>query len=76
MIYAGFLAVVAALILGLVDLGLDWWLAALLVGLVLGGVGYAVVGRARSAIRRADVLPRQTMDNLREDQEWVKEQIR
>jgi hypothetical protein len=75
-IYAGFLAVVAALILGLVDLGLDWWLAALIVGLVLGGIGYALVGRARSAIRRADILPRRTMDNLREDQEWVKEQIR
>lgn len=74
-IYAGFLALVAALILGLIDVGLDWWLAALLVGLVLGGVGYALVERARSAIRRADILPRKTMDNLREDQEWVKEQI-
>jgi hypothetical protein len=75
-IHAGFLAAVAAIILGLGDLGLSLWLAALLVGLVLAGAGYALVGRARSAIKRADILPRQTIDNLREDQEWVKEQIR
>jgi hypothetical protein len=75
-IHAGLLAAVAAIILGLGDLGLSLWLAALLVGLVLAGAGYALVGRARSAIKRADILPRQTIDNLREDQEWVKEQIR
>lgn len=74
-IHAGFLAVVAAIILGLDDLGLPAWAAALIVGLVLAGVGYAVIGRARSALQRADILPRQTMNNLREDQEWMKEQV-
>lgn len=74
-IHAGFLAFVAAMILGLGDLGLSTWLAALIVGLVLAGVGYALVGRARSAIQQADVLPRKTMENLREDQEWIKEQV-
>lgn len=75
-IHAGFLAVVAAIILGLGDLGLSWWLAALIVGLVLAVIGYALVGRARSTIQRADILPRHTMDSVREDQEWMKEQIR
>ena len=74
-IHAGFLAIVAAIILGLIDLGLDWWLSALIVGLVLAGVGYALVNQARKAIQRADILPRQTIANLREDQEWVREQI-
>jgi hypothetical protein len=74
-IHAGFLAVIAAVIIGLADLGLSWWLAALIVGIVLAGLGYALVQRARSAIQRADILPRHTMDNLREDQEWVKDQI-
>jgi len=75
-LHAAFLALVAAIIIGLADLGLSWWLAALLVGLVLAGVGYALVGRARAAIKRADVLPRHTMEQVREDQEWAKEQIR
>lgn len=74
-LHAGFLAVVAAIIIGLADLGLSWWLAALLVGVVLAGIGYALVGRARAAIKRADLLPRQTMETVREDQEWAKEQI-
>lgn len=74
-LHAGFLAVVAAIIIGLADLGLSWWLAALLVGVVLAGIGYVLVGRARAAIKRADLLPRQTMETVREDQEWAKEQI-
>jgi tetrahydromethanopterin S-methyltransferase subunit C len=74
-IHAGFLALVAAMILGLDDLGLSTWLAALIVGLVLAGIGYALIGRSRSAIQQADVLPRKTMENLREDQEWIKEQV-
>jgi hypothetical protein len=74
-IHAGVLALVFAAIAGLADLGLDWWLAALLVGIVLAGIGYALVQRGRSAIQRADILPRRTMDNLREDTEWVKDQI-
>jgi hypothetical protein len=74
-IHVGVLALVFAAIAGLADLGLDWWLAALLVGIVLAGIGYALVQRGRSAIQRADILPRRTMDNLREDTEWVKDQI-
>jgi TRAP-type C4-dicarboxylate transport system permease small subunit len=74
-IHAGFLALVAAGIIGLADLGLPWWLSALIVGIVLAGLGYALVQRARSAIQRADILPRHTIDNLREDQEWAKDQI-
>jgi len=73
--HAAFLALVAAIIIGLSDLGLPWWLAALIVAIVLAGAGYALIGRARTAIKRADILPRHTMDNLKEDQEWAKEQI-
>ncbi|MBA3379665.1 MAG: phage holin family protein [Chloroflexia bacterium] len=75
LLHAAFLALVVAIILGLIDLGLDWWLAALLVAIVLAGVGYALINRARSAIKDADILPHHTMDNLKEDQEWAKEQI-
>jgi hypothetical protein len=74
-IHTGVLALVAAVIAGLADLGLDWWLAALIVGVVLAGIGYALIQKARSAIQRADILPRHTMDNLREDTEWAKDQI-
>ncbi len=72
--YAGFLALVAALILVLGELGLPWWLAALIVGVLVVGAGYALVARARAALQRADLLPRQTIKTLKEDREWIKEQ--
>ena len=74
-IHAALLALVAAAIAGLADLGLSWWFAALIVGVVLAGIGYALVQRARSAIQRADIMPRHTIENLREDGEWAKDQI-
>ncbi len=74
--YAGVLALVAAAILGLGEAGLPWWLSALLVGAVVGGTGYFLVERARSAIKRTDVAPRRTAETLKENREWAKEQLR
>ena len=73
--YAGFLAIVAAVIVALADAGLPWWLSALLVGVVVAGVGYLLVARARSALQRADLAPRRTVETLKEDREWAKEQV-
>jgi len=73
--YAAFLTLIAAIIVGLVDIGLDWWLAALLMAIVLGVLASVAIARARAAISKADLLPRHTMGQLKEDQEWVKEHI-
>ena len=74
-VYAGFLAIMAAVIVALAEAGLPWWLSTLLVGVVVAGVGYALVTRARTALRHADLAPRQTVETLKEDREWAKEQI-
>ena len=73
--YAGFLAIVAAVIFLLAANGVAWWLAALLVGLVVAGVGYVLVQRGLSALKRDDLAPRQTLETLKEDKDWAKEQI-
>ena len=73
--YAGLLAILAAVIIGLAALGVPWWLAALLVGLVVAGVGYALVQRGLSALKREDLTPRQTIETIKEDKDWAKEQI-
>ncbi len=75
-VYAGFLALVAGVILLLGEAGMPTWLAALLVGLLLAGAGYLLVQRARAALKRVDLVPRRTIDTLREDATWAKEQIR
>ncbi len=73
--YAGFLAILAALIVALAANGVPWWLAALLVGVVVAGIGYVLVQKGLAALKRADLAPRQTIETLKEDKDWAKEQI-
>jgi len=72
--YAGLLAIIAAIIILLATIGLPWWLAALLVGLVVAGIGYFLIQQGLTALRRTNLAPRQTMQTLKEDAEWIKEQ--
>lgn len=74
LLLAGLLAVIATLILGLGALGLPTWLATLIVSVVFLGIGAALIARAISALKNADLIPRRTIETLKEDQEWIKEQ--
>jgi hypothetical protein len=74
--YAGLLAIVAALIIGLAAAGLPWWVSALLVGVIVVGIGYALIQRGLTALKREDLAPRRTMESLQEDAQWAKEQVR
>lgn len=73
--YAGLLALIATAVLGLGAAGIQLWLAALLVGLVVLGVGYLLIQRGISALKREELAPRQTIETLKEDKEWAKEQM-
>ncbi len=75
-LYAGLLAIIAAIIILLGTLGLPWWLSALLVGLIVAGAGYFLVQRGMKALKRENLAPRQTIETLKEDAEWAKEQVR
>ena len=72
-LYAGFLAIMAAVILALA-LFLPDWLAALIVGVVIAAVGYFLVQRGLDALKREELAPRQSLETLKEDAEWAKEQ--
>jgi len=74
--YAGLLAIIAAVIVLIADRGVPLWVSALIVGLVVAGIGYLLVQRGISALRRQDFAPRQTIQSLKEDTQWAKEQIR
>jgi hypothetical protein len=70
--YAGFLAILAAIMLGLWKVGLEGWVAALLVGLVVLGISLIMIQRARAMLNAAHLAPRKTVESLKEDTEWVK----
>ena len=74
--YAGLLALVGALIALLAQIGLQLWLSALLVGLVVAGAGGALVWKGLQALKQEDLAPRQTLETLKEDAAWAKEQTR
>ncbi|PLS77927.1 MAG: phage holin family protein [Chloroflexi bacterium] len=73
--YAGLLAVLAAVIIGLGQL-IPMWLSALLVGLVVIGVGYALIQSGLNALKRIDPTPSETIQTIKEDVDMVKEQTR
>lgn len=75
-VYAGVLAIMAAIILGLAALGVALWLSALVVGLIVVGGGYFLVNQALTSLKQEELAPRQTIRSLNEDKEWVKEQLR
>lgn len=73
--YAGLLAVIAAIIIGLGQL-IPMWASALVVGLVVIGVGYLLIQSGLSALKRIDPTPRETIETIKEDVDMVKEQTR
>ncbi len=74
-IYAGFLAILAAIIVLLAG-WIPAWLAALLVGVVVAGVGFGMVQKGRQALTHEDLAPRETVEQIRESAEWAKDQTK
>ena len=73
LLYAGLLGLMAAIVLGLIEAGLDPWIAALLVGVVVAAIGGALVARGRSGLAITDLTPKRTIETIQDDAEWVKE---
>ena len=68
--YAGLLAVVASLVLLLARV-MPWWAAALVVGVVAALAGGLAVRAGLKEVRRKGIMPRETLEALREETEWL-----
>lgn len=73
--YAALLAILAGIIMLLASV-LPNWGAALAVGVVVGVVGWLLIGKALMALQQTDLTPRETVETLKEDATWMKEQIK
>ena len=60
----------------LLGLFLPLWLSSVLVGLVVGGGGYAMALKAKTHLKNSSVAPTETIQTLREDGMWAKGQLR
>ena len=74
--YAGLLAIIAGIIIGLAAAGMALWASALLVGFIIVAVGGGLVWKGLQAIKRVDLAPTATVETVKEDIEWAKEQTR
>jgi hypothetical protein len=71
LLHAGLLVVLAALVIALVQLGLAPWLAAFAVAALTLVVGYVLLNRGMTALRRTQFAPRQTIETLKENARWT-----
>jgi len=73
--HVGLMLVAAALAIALSAV-LPLWLSVLLVGGAFLAVGGMMAKGGLAALKHVDPVPRQTVATLKEDAQWVKEQVR
>jgi TM2 domain-containing membrane protein YozV len=73
--YAGFFALLWAIVYGLNSLsGLPVWASFLIVAIIVLAIGGFVAWRGYDTLRKTDLVPRQTVETLKEDAQWAKDQ--
>jgi hypothetical protein len=82
--YAALLVILAAVVVGLAQLiskVTEWqyvtsaWISAAIVGLVVGAVAYMLVTSALAKLKNTDLAPRETVETIKEDAQWLKNQV-
>ena len=74
--HVALLAATAAFIMGLVQLGLQGWLSALIVAAIFAVAGGVMAASGRAALKRRTLTPVETVDSLKETAQWLKNQTR
>lgn len=72
--YAGFIVTLGALAILLGGV-MPLWLSTFIVGVIVIAAGVGLTMKGRADLQRVDLTPRQTVESLREDQEWAKDQL-
>jgi uncharacterized membrane protein YqjE len=72
----GVFALTAFLVVGLGDLLDNYWLAALIVGVLFLAIGSFLARNAIADIKRRGLTPKATVETVREDTEWAKREMR
>src|SRR5437016_12805406 len=73
-LFSGWLALLAAAVLGLAVV-VPPWLAALIVGLVVLGLGAALLYFGKSRLGARSLAMRRTLGSLRENEAWIRERV-
>ena len=72
--YAALLAVLAGVILGL-SYFMPAWIAAILVGAVVGVAAFVLISSALAELKKTNLKPEETVESIKEDAQWLKDQV-
>ena len=72
--YAGVLAIMAGIIMGL-SYFIPEWVAALLVGALVGAASFFLISSAIERMKNTNLKPEETLESIKEDAEWLKIQV-
>ena len=75
-LHGAVLVLLAAAVFGLIELGLEAWLAASIVGIVVGVAGAILLRAGLKAMRSDSSAPSATIETMRDNVEWAKEQTK
>ena len=73
--HAGLIGLMGALCLGLGTM-VPLWLSAAIVGIAAAVIGYALVQKGLGTLKKLSPVPEQTVQTLKDDAIWAKEQVR
>ena len=73
--YAALLCALAGVIILLAGL-VPLWVAAFVVAAITGLIGGMMISKALAGLKQINVAPRQTIETLKEDAQWAKEQVK
>jgi hypothetical protein len=72
--YAAVLSLLAGIVIGLSYL-MPAWIAALLVGAAVGVAAFILISSALAELKGANLKPEETVESIKEDAKWLKNQV-
>lgn len=82
--YAAALVILSAVVIGLTQIISSisgWtlitsaWVSSAIVGAVVAGVAYVLITNAIAKLKNTDLAPRKTIESVKEDAQWIKDQV-
>jgi len=73
--YAGLIALIMGAIF-LLDQSLSLWVSALIVGIIVVIIGAILLMVGKSSLSSMTVVPEKTVESMKENTEWAKEQVK
>jgi len=72
--YIAALAITTAVILLLAQF-IPAWISALIIGAIVAVVAYLMISAALTALSKLDLVPKNTLETLKEDAKWLKKEM-